>query len=62
MEACKFVKEAFTHYKPIAGTNEGKTWIENEKMGTVPESFRDVKKSGVYKPIYSGYRKPQILG
>ncbi len=33
MEACKFVKEAFIHYKPIAGTNEGKTWIENEKMG-----------------------------
>ena len=33
MEACKFIKEAFMHYKPIAGTNEGKTWIENEKMG-----------------------------
>ena len=33
MEACKFVKEAFIHYKPIAGTNEGKTWIEEEKMG-----------------------------
>ncbi len=33
MEACMFVKEAFIHYKPIAGTNEGKTWIENEKMG-----------------------------
>ncbi|HZJ74973.1 MAG TPA: catalase [Clostridia bacterium] len=32
MEASKFVKEAFTHYKPIAGTNEGKAWIENEKM------------------------------
>ena len=33
MEACQFVKEAFIHFKPIAGTNEGKTWIENEKMG-----------------------------
>jgi catalase len=32
MEASKFVKEAFTHYKPIAGTNEGKVWIENENM------------------------------
>jgi len=33
MEACKFIKEAFIHYKPIAGTNEGKAWIENEEMG-----------------------------
>ncbi|MDD4413955.1 MAG: catalase [Oscillospiraceae bacterium] len=34
METCKFVKEAFVHFKPIAGTNEGKTWIENYKMGS----------------------------
>ncbi|MGI6176533.1 MAG: catalase [Christensenellales bacterium] len=34
LEACKFVKEAFMHYKPIAGTNEGKMWIENEMMGS----------------------------
>src|SRR5699024_4472382 len=33
MEASQFVKEAFTHYKPIAGTNEGKAWIENQNMG-----------------------------
>lgn len=39
MEACKFVKEAFTHYKPIAGTNEGKMWIKKEKMGNAPGVF-----------------------
>ena len=33
MEACKFLKEAFIHFKPIAGTNEGKQWIEDEKIG-----------------------------
>ncbi|WP_066399630.1 catalase [Cytobacillus eiseniae] len=33
MEACQFVKEAFMHYKPIIGTNEGKQWIEKEKLG-----------------------------
>lgn len=33
MQACMFVKEAFIHYKPIAGTNEGKAWIEDWKMG-----------------------------
>jgi len=33
MEACMFIKEAFTHYKPISGTNQGKTWIEDGKMG-----------------------------
>ncbi len=32
LEACTCLKEAFMHYKPIAGTNEGKTWIEAEKM------------------------------
>lgn len=32
VQACIFLKEAFIHYKPVAGTNEGKTWIENEKM------------------------------
>ncbi len=32
MDATQFVKEAFIHYKPIAGTNEGKTWIEKGKM------------------------------
>ncbi|NLV17176.1 MAG: catalase [Syntrophomonadaceae bacterium] len=33
MDASQFLKEAFIHYKPISGTNEGKAWIENEKMG-----------------------------
>ncbi|KGP75622.1 hypothetical protein JT05_09445 [Desulfosporosinus sp. Tol-M] len=49
MEACKFVKEAFMHYKPIAGTNEGKTWIENEKMGNSlsPTYFVFELKSGM---------------
>lgn len=33
LDASHFVKEAFMHYKPIAGTNEGKLWIKNIKTG-----------------------------
>lgn len=39
MDAIQFVKEAFLHYKPIAGTNEGKLWVENEKMGDATGVF-----------------------
>lgn len=39
LEACQFIKEAFMHYKPIAGTNEGRMWIENEKMKSSPGIF-----------------------
>ncbi len=33
MNARQFIKEAFIHYKPIAVTNEGKTWVEKDRMG-----------------------------
>ena len=31
-EATKFVKEAFTHYKPIAANNEGLEWLKDNQM------------------------------
>nr|WP_221434228.1 catalase [Geomicrobium halophilum] len=31
-EATKFMHEAFMHYKPIAVTNDGGKWLENEKL------------------------------
>lgn len=45
-EASQFINEAFIHYKPIAGTNEGRAWIENEKMKRSPGVFLDDKENG----------------
>jgi len=40
-EATHFIKEAFKHYKPIAGTNEGQLWLEIENIANSLGVFVD---------------------
>jgi catalase len=35
-DAAKFIYEAFTHYKPIGATHDGKEWLKKDKVGNSP--------------------------
>jgi catalase len=35
-DAARFIYEAFTHYKPIGATHDGKDWLKKDKIGNSP--------------------------
>lgn len=35
-DAARFIYEAFTHYKPIGATHDGKEWLKKDKIGNSP--------------------------
>ena len=47
LDASQFIKEAYLHFKPIAGTNQGKTWIEKATTGNRVGIFLGEEKSFV---------------